>query len=401
MIGTRYPALIKSKDPESLIESTGAQLSSSRADHKNLLRLALFGDVMTGRAIDQILRHPGDPVLYEAYVRDAREYVRLAERANGPIPRPVDDDYIWGAMLPELARAQPDVRIVNLETSITSSDQHWPNKAIHYRMHPLNIGCIKAAQIDCCCLANNHVLDWGYRGLAETLQTLDAAGVAHGGAGLQAAEAASPAVLDRGAKGRVLLFAFGSTTSGIPWQWAATNDRPGVNLLIDLSDDTARAIASQMSCLRRAGDIIIASIHWGSNWGYDVPDEQVSFAHLLIDGGIDIVYGHSSHHVKTLEVYKDRLILYGCGDFLNDYEGIGGYERFRSDLALMYLATLDPGDGRLVDLRLVPVQVKRFRVSRSLPRDTQWLCSLLNGLGAPFNVHVRLLDDNTMSLVWR
>lgn len=383
------------------IEPAGARLSSSGAHHENLICLVLCGDVMTGRAIDQILGHPGDPVLYEPYVRDAREYVRLAERANGPIPRPVDDDYIWGAMPPELARAPTDVRIVNLETSITSSDRHWPNKAIHYRMHPLNIGCIRAARIDCCCLANNHVLDWGYNGLAETLETLDAAGVAHAGAGLHAAEAASPAILDRVANGRVLLFAFGSTTSGIPWQWAATNDRPGVNLLVDLSGDTARAIASQMSCFRRAGDIIIASIHWGGNWGYDVPDEQASFAHLLIDGGIDIVHGHSSHHVKTIEVYRDRLILYGCGDFLNDYEGIGGYERFRSDLALMYLATLDPADGSLVDVRLVTMQVKRFRLNRSLPSDAQWLCSLLNGLGAPFNLRVRLLDDSTMSLVWR
>jgi poly-gamma-glutamate synthesis protein (capsule biosynthesis protein) len=85
---------------------------------------------------------------------------------------------------------------------------------------------------------------------------------------------------------------------------------------------------------------------------------------------------------------------------LNDYEGIGGYERFRSDLALIYLTTLDSADGRLLDLRLVPMQVKGFRLNRSLLGDTHWLCSLLNGLGAPFNVRVRLLDDNTMSLNW-
>jgi poly-gamma-glutamate capsule biosynthesis protein CapA/YwtB (metallophosphatase superfamily) len=155
------------------------------------------------------------------------------------------------------------------------------------------------------------------------------------------------------------------------------------------------------SCLNDHAVADIASIHWGSNWDYEVPDEQVRFARLLIEGGIDVVHAHSSHHVKPLEVYQDRLILYGCGDFLNDYEGIGAYERFRSDLALIYLTTLDPADGRLLDLRLVPMQVKRFRLNRSLPSDTHWLCSLLNELGAPFNVRVRLLDDNTMSLIWR
>ena len=75
---------------------------------------------------------------------------------------------------------------------------------------------------------------------------------------------------------------------------------------------------------------MVASVHWGSNWGYDIPREQTVFAHRLIDeAGVDIIHGHSSHHVRAIEVYKDRLILYGCGDFLNDYEGISGYEEFR------------------------------------------------------------------------
>src|SRR5207249_4337388 len=122
-----------------------------------------------------------------------RDYVALAERCNGPIPRPVDDTYVWGDALAELARAGTDVRIVNLETSITSSAAAWPGKGIHYRMHPRNVGCLTAAGLDCCCLANNHVLDWGHAGLAETLRTLDEAGVARPGAGASAAEASAPA----------------------------------------------------------------------------------------------------------------------------------------------------------------------------------------------------------------
>ena len=140
------------------------------------LRLFLCGDVMTGRGIDQALPHPVDPVLYEPYVRDAREYVDLAEKANGPIPRPVSFDYIWGDALQELERASVDLRIINLETAITSEETPWPDKGIHYRMHPLNIGCLSAARISACALANNHVLDWGYSGLSETLRSLDAAG---------------------------------------------------------------------------------------------------------------------------------------------------------------------------------------------------------------------------------
>jgi len=126
------------------------------------MRLFLCGDVMTGRGIDQALSNPVNPVLYEPCVRDAREYVALAERAHGAISRPLSFDYIWVDALAELDHAQIDFRIVNLETAITSAETPWPNKGINYRMHPQNIGCLSAARIDACALANNHVLDWGY-----------------------------------------------------------------------------------------------------------------------------------------------------------------------------------------------------------------------------------------------
>lgn len=155
------------------------------------LRLCLGGDLMTGRGIDQILAHPGDPGLREPWVASALDYVRLAETANGVIPRPVADAYIWSVALEVLAARRPDLFIVNLETSITTSSD-WEPKGINYRMHPANIGGLTAAGIHCCALANNHVLDWGRAGLAETLATLDGAGIARAGAGRDAAEAGTP-----------------------------------------------------------------------------------------------------------------------------------------------------------------------------------------------------------------
>jgi poly-gamma-glutamate capsule biosynthesis protein CapA/YwtB (metallophosphatase superfamily) len=144
-----------------------------------MLRLFLCGDVMTGRGIDQALPYPVNPVLYEPYVRDARDYVDLAKKANGPITRPLSFDYIWGEALYRLDRAKVDLRIVNLETVITTAETHWPGKEIHYR--PRNVGCLSTARINACALANNHVLDWGYDGLSETLQALDAAAIAYFG----------------------------------------------------------------------------------------------------------------------------------------------------------------------------------------------------------------------------
>jgi poly-gamma-glutamate capsule biosynthesis protein CapA/YwtB (metallophosphatase superfamily) len=365
------------------------------------LRIFLCGDVMTGRGIDQALPHPVTPNLFEPHVRDAREYVALAEKANGPIPRPLSVDYIWGDALRELERAEVDLRIVNLETAITSAETPWPEKGIHYRMHPQNIGCLTTAQISACASANNHVLDWGYDGLSETLKTLDAAGIAHAGAGNDSEEAMQPAVLNTRGNGRLLLFSFGSRTSGIPQDWSATSISPGVNLLDDLSEATAARLADQMRVYQRTGDLIIASIHCGRNWGYEIPCHQIAFAHRLIEEGIAIVHGHSSHHVKAIEVFKDRLLLYGCGDFLTDYEGISGYEMFRGDLALMYLIELDSGSGELIAARLVPMRMRRFRLERVSAADARWLCNLQNQLGKQFSTGVTLEKDNSLILKWR
>ena len=362
------------------------------------MRLFLCGDVMTGRGIDQVLPHPVDPALHEAYLRDARDYVDLAEKANGPIERPASFDYIWGDALQELERGEVDLRIVNWETAVTSAETPWHGKAIQYRMHPQNIGCLSAADISVCALANNHVLDWGYDGLSETLRTLDAAGIAHSGAGNDSDEAMQPAVLGTVGKGRLLLFSFGSTTSGIPQDWKATSISPGVNLLDDLSETTAARMCDQMRAHQQPGDLIVASIHWGSNWGYGIPREKVMFAHRLIEEGVAIVHGHSSHHVKAIEVFRGRLILYGCGDFLTDYEGISGYETFRGDLALMYFVEVDSDSGELIAARLVPMQMRRFRLERASAADSKWLCDLLNKLGAKFNTRVNLQNDNSLVL---
>lgn len=338
------------------------------------VKLFLGGDLMTGRGIDQILPQPSDPRLFESYVTRATTYLELAEAANGPIPRPVDAGYPWGDALTELAQAVPDARIVNLETAITRSDDYWPQKGVNYRMHPANIGCLTAAEIDCCVLANNHVLDWGHAGLEETLAALEGAGLRSAGAGRDIAAAAAPAVLDIAGKGRVLVFAFGSPTSGIPPSWAATRSRAGINLLDDFSQQVVDEIARAIQSMRRPRDIVLASIHWGGNWGYDIADEYRVFAHRLIDdAGVDLIHGHSSHHAKGIEVYRGRPVLYGCGDLLNDYEGIRGHENYRGDLVLMYFVTMDLASGRLMDLEMTPLQIRQFRLNYPMDNDVEWL----------------------------
>jgi len=364
------------------------------------LTLFLCGDVMTGRGIDQVLPQSCPPHLYEPAATSALDYLTLAERANGPIPRPVGHAYVWGDALAVLDREQPDARIINLETSITTSEEAEP-KGINYRMHPGNVPLLTAAGVDCCVLANNHVLDWGSAGLAETLDVLAQAGIRVAGAGRDLTAAQAPAVLEPGDGARVLVFAFGSRDSGISRHWAAQATKPGVHLLSDFSESTVENVGRLVAAARLPGDVALASIHWGSNWGYEIPEEHRRFAHGLIDrAAIDLVHGHSSHHPRALEVHRDRLILYGCGDSLNDYEGIRGYEEFRDDLVLMYFPALDAGTGALVRLRMMPLRIRKFRLEYPAPADRAWLREVMDRECRRFG-HRVAGDGDTLTLQWR
>jgi poly-gamma-glutamate synthesis protein (capsule biosynthesis protein) len=234
------------------------------------LTLFLCGDLMCGRGIDQILPTPGDPRLHEPHLQNARDYLALAERLNGPIPRPVAFDYVWGDALSEMDRVGPDLRIVNLETAVTVQDTPWP-KGINYRMHPANTPLLTRIGIDCCVLANNHVLDWMAEGLLETLNALHGAGIQTAGAGRDLASACAPAIFPMAGGGCLLVFAVAERYSGVARDWRATESTPGIFLLPDLSRDSQQALAAQIARFRQPGDLVLVSIHWGGNWGYAIP----------------------------------------------------------------------------------------------------------------------------------
>ena len=361
-----------------------------------LLTIFLGGDVMTGRGVDQIQAHPGSPELREPAVGDARTYRRLAEGVNGPIPIPVDFDWPWGDALASLDANAPAVRIVNLETSITRSDDFAAGKGVHYRMHPSNVPCLTAGRIDVCVLANNHVLDFGQRGLLETLEVLSGAGIAWAGAGRDANEAREPAVLPAGS-GRVIVFSVGAGSSGIPRTWAA-GTRPGVDLLPDVSDEAAFAISDAVRSVKRSGDVAVVSVHWGPNWGFEVAEDQVRFAHRLVDGGVDVFHGHSSHHPLPMELYRDRLVLYGCGGLIDDYEGIPGHEDYRPDLRVLYFVSLEQATGRVSQVRLVPLQARRMQLRRASAADSEWLRAVLDRVSRPLESRVVEDPEGTLTL---
>jgi poly-gamma-glutamate capsule biosynthesis protein CapA/YwtB (metallophosphatase superfamily) len=359
--------------------------------------LFLTGDVMTGRGIDQILAHPGNSGLFERYVQSALDYVRMAEEVNGAIPRPVNADYLWGDALPLLEEETPDLRLINLETAITARGTPEP-KGINYRMHPANTQCLVALRVDGAVLANNHVLDWGADGLDDTLDALQQAGIAAAGAGRDTEAARQDAHWPLPGSRKLRLFAWAHDSSGVPDEWAAGPDVAGINWLPDLSAARVAGVAEQIRGVRQDGDLVVVSLHWGSNWGHEIPAAQTSFAHALIDeAGVDLVWGHSSHHPRAMEVYHDRLILYGCGDFLNDYEGIKGHDAYRPELVLLYLVRL-AADGRLRQLRLWPLRLCRFQLQRASVAEGRWLADSLSRAGQAYGTQLEPQADGSLLL---
>lgn len=351
---------------------------------------------MLGRGIDQVLPQPAPPQLFETACKSALDYIALAERKSGPIPRPIPFDYVWGDALGAFSAA--DIRIINLETSITRRGKPEP-KGIHYRMAPEHVPVLLAASIDCCILANNHVLDWGYEGLLDTLDALHAAGIQTAGAGRDATEAARPARVTSASGRNVLVYAIAAPSSGVPDAWEAGGTQPGVAFLDRVSAKAASAIADRILRERQREDLVVLSIHWGPNWGFHIPSADSAFAHGLIDrGAVDLVLGHSSHHPKGIEVRRDRPIFYGAGDLINDYEGIGGYEEFRPNLALLHSASFSDGGG-LSALQLIPFRVENFRLKHPRSDEVAWLLNTMARECRLFGERVTL-ENGALHLDW-
>lgn len=376
-------------------------MKQQNAQNTSSVKLFLCGDVMIGRGIDQILPYSVHPKLFESYVKDARDYVDLAIRKNGNIQQPVSFNYIWGDALKIWKKMSPLIKIINLETSVTTHNQPWTGKGINYRMHPKNIKVLTVAGINFCSLANNHILDWERVGLIETINTLQASGIAFSGAGFNFKEAETPTILPLN-NGKIILLAYGARSSGIPASWASQENLSGINMIPETIETAVNLIKNKVTKLKQKNTIVVFSVHWGGNWGYNIPSNHQKLAHEIIDkAGVDIVHGHSSHHPLGMEVYRNKLIIYGAGDFINDYEGIGGHEDFRGDLSLMYFPEINLENGQLISMKIAPMIIKNFKLNNASKTDALWLKDILNREGEQLGTQVKWNEDNMLELEWK
>lgn len=339
----------------------------------NQLRLVIGGDLMLGRSIDAI-RPIHNPVEFgKPNARHPDTNIGWAEALGNHVLRNATATDLWGEALEIILASEPDLTLFNLETAVTQRDS-WIPKAYNFRMHPSGLDLLKAARIDCVSMANNHTLDFGLAGLLDTLEALDAMGIGSAGAGLNSKNARAPREFQLPYGRRALIFAMACCNSGChPWE-AALPHRPGIALLPDLKPDTARSVCELILSYRQPRDLIIVSLHWGGNWPAKVPEDMRTFGRLLIkEADVHLIHGHSSHWPMEVEEFENSLILYGCGDVLNDYEGRPDFIERRSELGTIFAVDYSSKDLDLIHWQHLPIRRKGFCLKLASAEDAKYI----------------------------
>lgn len=295
---------------------------------------------------------------------------------------------VWGDLLPHLAQA--DLRIANLECALTHHLDPWARseKMFHFRADPDAVRVLQAARIDACALANNHILDYGERGLRDTLRVLDKTGIRHAGAGANAAEAAAPAILE--APCRVALLSF---TDNEP-DFAAAAEHPGTNYLeVSLQQETLARITGGIAQARAQGaDLVVFSNHWGANFVERPSSEFRGFARRVIELGADIYYGHSAHICQGIEIHQGKPILYDTGNFIDDY---AVHPLLRNDRSCLFKVMFD--QKKLCRIELLPVSLSVAHVALARGAEFDAICARMEMLSAEFGTPLLRRDDR---LIW-
>jgi poly-gamma-glutamate synthesis protein (capsule biosynthesis protein) len=298
------------------------------------LRLIFGGDAMLGRLVGEAMLREGG-------------------------------DYPLGAVSALLRGA--DLTIANLECAISEPAERWHGapKAFYFRAPPAAGQALADAGIGLVSLANNHILDYGVQGLQDTLRILDAHGIAHAGAGSDLSAALAPVIVER--KGvRIGMVAFCDHQD----DFAAGSDHPGMAWL-GLQDEAAAidAFARALAPLNAQGvRWPVLSLHWGPNMVTEPSPQQRRLARAAIEVGWKIVYGHSAHVFQGVELYKDGVILYACGDLVDDYLVDA---EFRNDHQLLFELAL--GADGLERIVMRPLFIRRCRAFPANSAQRAWI----------------------------
>lgn len=272
--------------------------------------------------------------------------------------------------------AEADTFVLNLECCIAERGAPFPEpgKPFFFRAPPAAAMRLAELGVDAVTLANNHALDYGAEALLETLERLEAAGIAAVGAGAEEQRARSPVNVDCGSL-RLRLIAL----SDHPASYAAGADRPGI-AYAELQRGLPEWVAAAVRPAADA-DLVVVLPHWGPNM-VEAPVEHVRrAATALLAAGANLVAGHSAHVFQGVA----PPVIYDLGDFIDDY---AVHPCLRNDLGLLWLVELDAEGMRSV--RALPLVLDYCFTRHASPEEARQIAELLRRRCAGFDTAVRL-----------
>ena len=325
--------------------------------------------------------------------------------------------YVWGDTIDTIRKS--DISLINLECAISSKGKKWDRtfKLFHFRADPQAIDVLKIAKIDYVSLSNNHVLDYDVEALEETLELLDKNGILYSGAGRCLNEAMQPAIIrckvnpskkiisskdnssnntqnivtgndnitKKNDHGNYIHIGVVSLTDNQP-EWEATKETPGTNYIpitLFSKEEEERYLDRIQFCIdsaKKNSDIVVVSSHVGPHYREDPSSIYINFAHKIIDLGADIYWGHSNHMPQGIEIYKNKIIMYDCGDFIDDYAVDPHHRNDLSFIFLIHIDDLKKEDGdidnksnsfKIKEIDLIPTIIHYFKANFAMLDDAE------------------------------
>lgn len=316
------------------------------------LLISFVGDIMLGRDYNR-----------ENTFSDKLEFMEAKNFSSDSLKT------VYGTTLDMLEKS--DLVVGNLETAVTNHDVK-DKKVFNYRVNPKYVDALKLNENTYLNIANNHILDYMETGMTDTIDSLKAAGIKFSGAGKNLEEARKPAIFEiKGVKIGIIgaadhydRWSATSVATALESTLVATSgEKSGINYL-DYNDYSE--MLKHIRNVKKDVDLLILSIHWGGNYARNISTKYRQFGRKALNAGVDIIHGHSSHHVKCIKNYGDKIIMYGIGDFVNDY---AVDPEFRGDLGMIVDVNYTRGEGEGVEevnkleTRVVPTKIEDRQVN--------------------------------------
>jgi poly-gamma-glutamate synthesis protein (capsule biosynthesis protein) len=278
-----------------------------------------------------------------------------------------------------------DVSFFNLETAVGIGGASTKPSGFGFRSDPHTLQGLVNAGVDFVSVANNHTIDYGFGIFNQTMDYLNEYGIAFAGMGNNLAEADALTFIERGG----LRIGFLAYTQIVPWgAWRATEDSPGINPLTT-EGDFERA-AQTVAAARELCDFLIVSVHFGTEYTHNVTTLQRRTAHLLIDAGADMIWGHHPHVLQPIEFYNDRLIFYSTGNFV--------FYKRDSDAGRTALFEVIIDQNGAVSARMYPVYIRFGQAVLLAEANAMYreILELADSISRPYGVRV----DEYGNILW-